>query len=73
MVDNPEVMIDGHFQQALDTWVQWENHLRVRHGYMECIHGEGQQCPADSVVSCDACAVTSSNKETSHAAKVNET
>jgi hypothetical protein len=56
MVDNPEVTIDEHFQRALDTWVQWETHLRIKHGWQGCIHPEGQRCPDDSVISCDACA-----------------
>jgi hypothetical protein len=55
MVDNPEVTIDEHFQKALDTWVQWETRLRVKHGWQGCIHPEGQRCPRNSVVSCDFC------------------
>jgi hypothetical protein len=55
MLDNPEAMIDEYFQKALDAWVQWETHLRTQHGYQACIHGEGQRCPGDSVVSCDGC------------------
>jgi hypothetical protein len=55
MADNPEVTIDENFQKALDTWVQWETHLRTHHSYQGCIHGEGQRCPADSLVSCNGC------------------
>jgi hypothetical protein len=59
MVDNPEVTIDEHFQRALDTWVQWETHLRIKHGYRGCIHGPDGHCPDGGlvVVRCDACVV----------------
>jgi hypothetical protein len=60
MVDNPEVTIDEDFQRALDTWVQWESHLRTHHGYMGCIHGEGQHCPHESIVNCDFCVTSHS-------------
>jgi hypothetical protein len=46
---------DEAFGKALAAWGQMEAHLRIKHGYLGCIHGEGQRCPADSIVSCDAC------------------
>jgi hypothetical protein len=55
MVDKSEIMTDGHFQKALDTWAQWETHLRVKHAYTGCIHGEDQRCPEEAVVNCNAC------------------
>jgi hypothetical protein len=46
---------DKEFGKALAAWGQMEVHLRQEHGYGTCIHGEGQRCPEDAVVSCDAC------------------
>jgi TubC N-terminal docking domain len=54
--DNPDSVSDTDFQKALDGWVAMEAQLRGRHGYQGCIHGEGQRCPNDAVVNCDACA-----------------
>jgi hypothetical protein len=53
--DNPDAASDTDFQKALDGWVAMEMQLRERHGYRGCIHGEGQRCPEDAVVNCNAC------------------
>jgi hypothetical protein len=53
--DNPDTASDTGFQKALDGWVAMETHLREKHGYRQCIHGEGQRCPEDAPVRCDAC------------------
>jgi hypothetical protein len=71
--DNPDAVSDTDFQKALDGWVAMEIQLREQHGYRGCVLGEGQRCPAESVVICDACAVASSNKETRHGTNANET
>jgi hypothetical protein len=53
--DSPDVATDEAFQKALDGWVEMEAQLRQQHGYRGCIHGQGQHCPEDAVVSCDVC------------------
>jgi hypothetical protein len=70
--DNPNAGSDTDFQKALDGWVAMEIQLRERHGYLGCIHVEGQQCPAESVVNCSTCAEASSNKETIRGANANK-
>jgi hypothetical protein len=53
--DTPGAASDSYFQKALDGRVAMEAQLREHHGYRGCIHGEGERCPANSVVTCDAC------------------
>jgi hypothetical protein len=68
--DKPDAASDADFQKALDGWVAMEVQLREQHGYLGCIHGEGQRCPGAAIVNCTACAGTSSNKETRHGANI---
>jgi hypothetical protein len=53
--DKPDAASDADFQKALDGWVAMEVQLREQHGYLGYIHGEGQRCPGNSVVSCEGC------------------
>jgi hypothetical protein len=55
VIDSPDAANDEAFQKGLDGWVAIEAQLRQQHGFMRCIHGEGQHCPADSVVICNTC------------------
>jgi hypothetical protein len=48
---------DKEYGKGLAAWGQMEAHLRQKHGYRDCIHGEGCRCPDDAAVSCDACVV----------------
>jgi hypothetical protein len=54
--DQPEAATDERFSTALEGWDLLERKLRQEFGYEGCIFGPAQHCPADSPVTCDACA-----------------
>lgn len=43
------------FANGLATWDELEKTLRAVYGYKGCVYGEGEQCPEDAPVRCDAC------------------
>ena len=47
---------DELFSKMWALWSDLELALRNAHQYEGCIFGEGQQCPDDGVVECEACA-----------------
>ena len=45
----------GKFARMLDVWYGLDAGLRAVHGYVHCVFGEGQSCPEDAAVFCQAC------------------
>lgn len=52
---DPTAASDELFTKGLDKWDRLDGLLRSELDFVGCIHGDGAQCPEDSLIDCCGC------------------